>query len=93
MSFCSYSVHRVQNLRGNSFDGGGDFKAEDFGFMVIDIEKLARMNGVDDFSSVRKLNTATGAISTARPAGVNEPAGGSVFLHLFSEHSSVLCGM
>ena len=65
MPFFSYSVRWVQNLGGNSFNGVGDFKTKDFGFVIICIEKLAGMNGVDDFSSVRKLNTATVAISAA----------------------------
>lgn len=88
------SLLRVEKLTGDAGAGGGDLEVEDVVVLVLDLGKLATMDGVEDGAGVLERASLAALRETgADPSGVEQPGVGIVVLDLLGKHLGVAHGV
>jgi len=84
---------RVEQLAGNTLDGGRDGETEGAKGLVLCVEELARVHGIDEAASVLERATLADTVLATSPASVDEPARDVVLGHALGEHLGVAAGV
>src|SRR5210317_175691 len=87
------SVPWVEQVRFDTGQRLGNAEAEPTGFVKLDIVDTAIENRVDTCASCLDAHTATDAVTTANPTGVDQVGVDIVTFHLLTEQLCVGCWM
>lgn len=84
----------VQKLIRNAGAGLGDLEVEHLVVLKLDVGELARVDGIQDATSVLERATlAALSVASTDPAGVEEPGVGLVLINLVCKHLGVAHGV
>lgn len=83
----------VEYFTRDALDMGGNGEVEGAKGLVLCLEELARVDGVDDAAGVLEWATLANTILATSPTSVDEPTGNIMLGHTFSQHLGVATGV